>query len=103
MAAANGSSGQAVITALVGDETTAINGLGHSGKISSSQASQMKSNLTQMVTDFVNQTRPPAPAAGGVFGEQAALQAAATAIGSGVTPSTLRSDLAGGQSVASVA
>jgi hypothetical protein len=109
VAAANGSSAQAVITALVGDETTAINSLESSGKITSSQATQMESNLTQMVTSFVNQTRPATPPSGspsafaGGSGEPAALQAAATAIGNGVTASTLQSDLASGQSIADVA
>jgi hypothetical protein len=104
VAGANGSSGQAVITALVGDETTAINNLVSNGKITSSQATQMESNLTKMVTDFVNQTRPASgPGAGAGLGEQTALQAAATAIGNGVTASTLESDLAGGQTIADVA
>jgi hypothetical protein len=103
VATANGTTAEAVITALVGDETTAIGNLVTSGKISSSQASQMEANLTQMVTRFVNQARPAtAPAAGmGGSGEQAALQAAATAIG--VSASTLQSDLAGGQTIAQVA
>jgi len=104
VAAANGSSAQDVITALVGDATTAINSRESSGKITSSQVTQLESNLTQMVTNFVNQTQP----AGGTgeragFGEQTALQAAATAIGNGVTASTLGSDLAAGQTIADVA
>jgi len=103
VATANSTTAQAVITALVGDETTAINGLVTSGKITSSQASTIESNLTQMVTNFVNQTRPATvPSVGiGGSGEQAALQAAATTIG--ISASTLESDLASGQSVASVA
>jgi hypothetical protein len=103
VASANGSTAQDVITTLVGDETTAINNLVSSGKITSSQATTMESNLTTMVTNFVNQTRPAtAPSVGlGGSGEQAAIQAAATAIG--ISSSTLTSDLAAGQSVASVA
>jgi hypothetical protein len=56
-----------------------------------------------MVTTFVNQARPvTAPGAGpGGSGEEAALQAAATAIG--VSASTLEADLAKGDSIASVA
>ena len=103
VAVANGKTAQDVITALVGDETTAVNDLVSSGKITSSQATQIESHLTQMVTAFVNQTRPATPpslGAGG-SGERAALQAAATAIG--VTPSALASDLGSGQTIASVA
>ena len=103
VAGANSKTAQDVITALVGDETTAINNLVSGGKITSSQATQIESHLTQMVTAFVNQTRPAAPPSLGFggSGQQAALQAAATTIG--VTPSALESDLASGQTVASVA
>ena len=103
VATANNTAAQAVITALVGDETTAIDGLVSSGKLTSSQASQIKANLTQMVTDFVDQTRPATVPGigGGGAGEMAALQAAATTIG--VTASALASDLAAGQSIAEVA
>ena len=58
VATANGKTAQDVITALVGDETTAIDNLVSSGKLTSSQASKITANLTQMVTDFVNQARP---------------------------------------------
>ena len=102
VATANGKTAQDVITALVGDETTAIDNLVSSGKLTSSQASKITTNLTQMVTDFVNQARPATvPGIGGGSGEQAALQAAATTIG--VTASALQSDLAAGQTIASVA
>jgi hypothetical protein len=102
-AAANGTTAQTVINALVGDETTAIDNLASSGKITAAQETKLQANVTQMVTNFVNQTRPAtAPSAGpGGPGEQAALQAAATAIG--VSVSTLESDLAKGESIASVA
>ena len=95
VAAANGKTAQGVINTLVSDETTTIDRLVSSGKLTSSQASTLKSHLTQMVTTFVNQTRPAGA------GEQAALQAAAKAVG--VTASQLRSDLVAGQSIASVA
>jgi hypothetical protein len=103
VATANGSTAQAVLNALVGDETTAIDSLASSGKITSAQETKLQSNVTQMVTNFVNQTRPTtAPGAGsGGSGEQSALQAAATTIG--VSVSTLESDLAKGESIASVA
>jgi hypothetical protein len=103
VATANGKTAQAVINALVGDETTAIDSLASSGKITSAQETKLQSNVTQMVTNFVNQTRPAtAPGVGfGGSGEQAALQAAATAIG--VSVSDLDSDLAKGESIASVA
>ena len=58
VATANGKTAQDVITALVGDETTAIDDLVSSGKLTSSQASKITANLTQMVTDFVDQARP---------------------------------------------
>ncbi|HAW10444.1 MAG: hypothetical protein ABSC16_07355 [Candidatus Dormibacteria bacterium] len=103
VATANGKTAQDVITALVGDETTAIDGLVSSGKLTASQASKLTANLTQMVTDFVDQTRPATVPGigGGGAGEMAALQAAATTIG--VTASALASDLAAGQSIAEVA
>jgi predicted DNA-binding protein (UPF0251 family) len=102
VATANGKTAQAVITALVGDETTAIDNLVSSGKLTSSQASKITASLTQMVTDFVDQARPATvPGIGGGSGEQAALQAVATTIG--VTASTLQSDLAAGQTIAAVA
>ena len=103
VATAHGKTAQDVITALVGDETTAIDSLVSSGKLTSSQASQIKANLTQMVTDFVDQARPATvPGIGGAgSGEEAAIQAAATAIG--VSASALQADLAAGQTIASVA
>ena len=102
VATANGKTAQDVITALVGDETTAIDNLVSSGRITSSQASKITANLTQMVTAFVDQARPTTvPGIGGGTGEQSALQAAATTIG--VTASTLQSDLAAGETIASVA
>ena len=103
VAAAKGTTAQAVINALVGDETTAIDNLASSGKITAAQETKLQANVTQMVTSFVNQTRPAAaPGAGpGASGEQAALQAAASKIG--VSISALQSDLAKGESIASVA
>jgi len=65
VATANGTTAQAVINALVGDETTAIDNLASSGKITSAQETKLQANVTQMVTSFVNQTRPAtAPGAG---------------------------------------
>jgi hypothetical protein len=103
VATANGTTAQAVTNALVGDETTAIDNLASSGKITAAQETKLQSNVTQMVTNFVNQTRPAtAPGAGsGGSGEQAAVQAAATTIG--VSVSTLEADLTKGESIASVA
>jgi hypothetical protein len=100
VATAHGKTAQEVINVLVGDLTTAINSAQSSGKITASQATALKSHLTQMVTAFVDSTRPPGIAirAGG---EQVALQAAAKAIG--VTAQQLASDIRGGQSIASVA
>jgi hypothetical protein len=103
VATANGKTAQDVITALVSDATTAINNAVSSGKLTSSQASTIESHLTQMITDFVNRTPPPPGSGPGPMGsgQEAALKAAATAIG--ITPAELRSDIAGGQSIAQVA
>ncbi|MGA8015912.1 MAG: hypothetical protein WCB85_08355 [Candidatus Dormiibacterota bacterium] len=100
-----GKSSSGLISALVSDETTAINSAESSGKINSTQSSKLKSNLTGQITSFVNRTghQPSTVPSAGLpaSGEQAAIAAAAKAIG--VTASELESDLAGGQSIASVA
>jgi len=60
VATANHTTAQAVINALVGDETTAIDNLVSSGKITAAQGTKLQANVTAMVTNFVNQTaRPP--------------------------------------------
>jgi transposase-like protein len=100
VAQAHGKTAQEVITALVGDLTTAINKAESSGKITSAQASTLKSHLTAMVTAFVNGTRPPGLGFPG-GGARAALQAAAKAIG--VTAPQLASDIRNGQSISTVA
>lgn len=101
VATANHTTAQAVINSLVRDETTAIDNLVSSGKITSAQGTKLQANVTAMVTNFVNQTRPATVPGSGGSGEEAALQAAATAIG--VSVSDLQSDLAKGESIASVA
>ncbi len=101
VAQAHGKTAQAVVTTLVGDLTSAINSAESSGKITSSQASALKSHLTPMVTAFVNGTTPVHLGLPGAGGQQAALQAAAKAIG--VTPQQLAADVRGGKSIASVA
>lgn len=99
VATANGKTAQDVINALVTDETSTIDGLVSSGKLTSSQATTLKSHLTQMVTTFVNRTRPAGRSSG--VGDQAALEAAAKAIG--ISASQLSSDLVASQTIASVA
>lgn len=59
-----GKSADGLIQAIVADETTEIDDAVTAGKITADQATQMKANLTQRVTDMVNATRPMGP--GGV-------------------------------------
>lgn len=101
VATANGTTAQKVISTLTGDLTTAIDSAVANGDLTSAQASQLKSNLTQMVTDFVNRTPPAVRPGPGPDGAGVALQAAAKAIG--ISEATLASDLRSGQTVAAVA
>jgi hypothetical protein len=102
VAVVNGDSVQDVITALVNTEITAIQDRVASGTITTSQAGQMESQLTQTVTAFVYQVPVGSPLqdAGGSW-EQAALEDAAGAIG--ISATTLEAGLAAGQSIADVA
>lgn len=61
---ANATAGKSVgglIQAIVQDETAKIDQAVSSGKLTAAQATQIKSNLTQRVTDMVNFTHPMAP------------------------------------------
>ena len=58
LAAIAGSKKDALITALVADETKRIDAAVTAGKLTAAQATALKSTLTAHVTDEVNSTRP---------------------------------------------
>jgi len=60
-----GSKTAALITALVNYDSTQIDAAVTAGTLTSAQATQMKANLTQHVTDEVNNVRGPRPGMGG--------------------------------------
>jgi polyhydroxyalkanoate synthesis regulator phasin len=60
-----GANTAALITALVNYDSTQIDAAVTAGKLTSAQATQMKSNLTQRVTDEVNNVRGPRPGMSG--------------------------------------
>ncbi len=63
--ATSGKSADGLIQAIVQDETTKIDQAVSSGKITADQATKIKSGLTQMVTNMVNNTHPrPGPGMG---------------------------------------
>jgi hypothetical protein len=59
-----GAKKDALIAALVADETKRIDAAVTAGKLTAAQATTLKSNLTQHVTDEVNSTRPAGPMGG---------------------------------------
>ena len=63
-----GAKKDALIAALVADETKRIDAAVTAGKLTAAQATTLKSNLTQHVTDEVNSTRPVGPMGGGMGG-----------------------------------
>ena len=63
-----GAKKDALIAALVADETKSIDAAVTAGKLTAAQATTLKSNLTQHVTDEVNSTRPAGPMGGGKGG-----------------------------------
>lgn len=63
--ATSGKTVDGLIQALVTAETTEIDQAVKDGKITADQATRMKTNLTQRVTDMVNATRPIGPGFGG--------------------------------------
>ena len=63
-----GAKKDALIAALVADETKRIDAAVTAGKLTAAQATTLKSNLTQHVTDEVNSTRPTGPMGGGKGG-----------------------------------
>jgi hypothetical protein len=56
-----GAKKDALISALVADETKRIDAAVTAGKLTAAQATQMKANLVAHVTDEVNSTRPIGP------------------------------------------
>ena len=56
-----GKSADGLIQALVAAETKEIDDAQAAGKITADQATQMKTNVTQRMTDFVNNTKPAFP------------------------------------------
>jgi len=63
-----GAKKDALIAALVADETKRIDAAVTAGKLTAAQATTLKSNLTQHVTDEVNSTGPVGPMGGGKGG-----------------------------------
>jgi hypothetical protein len=61
LAAIAGAKKDALITALVADETKRIDAAVTAGKLTAAQATEMKANLVAHVTDEVNSTRPIGP------------------------------------------
>ena len=63
-----GAKKDALIAALVADETKRIDAAVTAGKLTAAQATTLKSTLTEHVTDEVNSTRPVGPMGGGMGG-----------------------------------
>ena len=64
-----GAKKDALIAALVADETKSIDAAVTAGKLTATQATTLKSTLTAHVTDEVNSTRPVGPMGGGKGGK----------------------------------
>jgi hypothetical protein len=64
-----GAKKDALITALVAEETKRIDAAVTAGKLTAAQATTLKSTLTAHVTDEVNSTRPVGPMGGGKGGK----------------------------------
>ena len=92
-----------VIATLVGDENAEIDAAAKAGTITSAQATQMKAQTTQRVTDMVNGTEPArgpgGPRGHGAQGEDQ--QVIATAIG--ISTTQLQTELTAGKTVAAIA
>lgn len=90
-----------VISTLVNDENAEVDAAVKAGEITQAQATQLKADTTQRVTDLVNGTMP-AHGPGGPGGLQPEdLQVVATAIGLNTTQ--LQTELAAGKTIAAVA
>ena len=68
LAAIAGTKKDALIAALVADETKRIDAAVTAGKLTAAQATTLKSTLTAHITDEVNSTRPVGPMGGGKGG-----------------------------------
>ena len=95
-----------VISALVAEETKEIDSAVSAGKLTQAQATQLKSNLQQRVTDEVNGTGHGPGGPGGPRGHHGGLRAedqqlVAQAIG--ITTAQLQSELSSGKTIAQVA
>ena len=91
-----------VITTLVTDENAEIDAAVKSGQLTQAQATQMKGETTQRVTDLVNGTEPahgPGGPGGGMRGEDQ--QVIATAIG--ISTTQLQTELTAGKTIAAIA
>jgi hypothetical protein len=91
-----------VVTTLVSDENAEIDSAVRSGQLTQAQATQMKSGITQRVTDLVNGTEPAhgrGGPGGGMRGEDQ--QVIATAIG--VSTTQLQTELTAGKTIAAIA
>ena len=64
LAAIAGAKKDALIAALVADETKRIDAAVTAGKLTAAQATTLKSTVTKLVTDGVNSTRPMGPKGG---------------------------------------
>jgi polyhydroxyalkanoate synthesis regulator phasin len=69
LAAIAGAKKDALIAALVAEETKRIDAAVTAGKLTAAQATTLKSTLTAHVTDEVNSTRPMGPMGGGKGGK----------------------------------
>lgn len=94
-----------VIRVLAADENAEVDAAQKAGQINAAQATQMKSQTTQRVTDFVNGTEPahgpggPGGPGGGLNTEDATVVAGAI----GITSTQLQTELAAGKTIAAVA
>ncbi|HWF57986.1 MAG TPA: hypothetical protein VG520_06515 [Candidatus Dormibacteraeota bacterium] len=97
-----------VIATLVSDENSEIDAAVTGGRLTQAQATQLKSQTTQRVTDFVNGTAPARGPGGpgGPPGHRGGLQAedqqvVATAVG--LTTTQLQTELTAGKTIAAIA
>jgi fructose/tagatose bisphosphate aldolase len=94
-----------VISTLVTDENAEVDAALKSGQITQAQATQMKTQTTQRVTDFVNGTEP-AHGPGGPGGPGRGLNTedeAVVAGAIGITSAQLQTELTAGKTVAAIA
>jgi uncharacterized protein YidB (DUF937 family) len=107
IATAHGVSPATVINALVADETKEIDAAVADGRLTQTQATALIGRLTTLITDLVNATFPGAGDSGTLhlgagfpgIGDPLAIVASAL----GITEDSLKSALAGGQSLAEIA